>query len=307
MKSKALIVLLCVAVPIVAAIFTIYLFSSDVSDAPSGVAEQLASPEVQAGNATRETVTRGDVTVREPSFSKPMEEEGNSQGWLFFSLSVMAIVTLTAVAISFYLYRWRRILLNNPHLVVPEELGGWLNNLSKNIDDLSKYIDSGIRHIDHQGQETHQSVKDLSETFMTMQRALDEREEEIRRLKRGHDAHIYRKFVYRFIGVDQAVEDFYRDGGADQAGLEQIRRLFEDAFAECGVECFKPEIGEDYREADGIADKPKTVKSDRPEDAFKVAEVLENGYLIRGAEGAEVIIPARVKIYTFQEEEGVAV
>ena len=58
-----------------------------------------------------------------------------------------------------------------------------------------------------------------------------------------------------------------------------------------------------YREADGIADKPKTVKADSPEDAFKIAEVLESGYLIRSAEGAEVIIPAKVRIYIFQEGE----
>ncbi len=164
-------------------------------------------------------------------------------------------------------------------------------------------VDSDVRQVDLQSRETHQGIVNLSETFMTMQRALDEREGEIRRLKRGYDNDIYRKFVSRFIRVDQAVEDFQRAGGADQTGLEQIRRLLGDAFAECGVECFQPQIGEDYREADGVADKPKTVNADRPEDAFKIAEVLESGYLIRSAESAEVIIPARVRIYIIQEGE----
>ena len=133
---------------------------------------------------------------------------------------------------------------------------------------------------------------------MTLQGALDERENEIRRLKRGYDREIFRKFVTRFIRVDQTVEDFQRAGLADENGLDQLRRLLGDAFAECSVERFRPEIGGDYRQEFRVADNPKKATAKNPEDEFRIIEVLESGYLIRNTEGNEILIPAKVKIFT---------
>jgi hypothetical protein len=222
---------------------------------------------------------------------------------IFISLIAMAIVTLLAISISFYLYRWRRFLHNNRQFLVPAEFEVWVNGLNNTVVGLMQQVEKFVQNFDVKGKETHQRVANLSETFMTMQGALDERESEIRRLKQGYDQHIYRKFVSRFIRVDQTIEDFQRAGGADEESLGQLRRLLGDAFEECGVECFQPELGDDYRECEGVADNPKTANGDRPEDAFKIVEVLESGYLIRGAEAAEILIPAKVKILTFQNEE----
>ena len=137
----------------------------------------------------------------------------------------------------------------------------------------------------------------MIDTFMTLQSALDEREAEIRRLKKGYDAEVFRKFLYRFIRIDQSIADFARDDMASPENLGQLKRLMEDAFDECGVEVFEPELGSDYRGAEGVAENPKTVAADRPEDAFMIAEVLEAGYRLRGGEGYEILAPAKVRIY----------
>ena len=310
---------------------------TDVSSPPSTQSEQIAKPEVQSGNISSEpqgedipggsgpaplgesqsregvgeevkpaqetTTVINENPAKEPSPVTHTVPAVSPQLWLFISLSAMAIATLAAVAISFYLYRWRRILLSQKHLTVPEEHGAWIKDLSKWIRGSTKEVASRIESIGRQSVETNQGIKDLSETFMTMQQALDEREKEIQRLKKGYDAHVYRKFVSRFIRVDQALEESQQDGGADQTGLGQIRLLLSDSFAECGVECFQPQIGEDYREADGVAEEHQTVKTDRPEDDFKIAEILKSGYQIRSAESVEVIMEARVSIYRFQEGE----
>lgn len=218
--------------------------------------------------------------------------------WMTLAIVAMALATMVSVAVSFYLYRWRKILLSDPKMLVPEKLGGWLNDLGVNAGKLADSINLGVTQISQQSLETNQNVSNLVETSMTLQEALDQRDTEIRRLKRGYDAEIFRKFISRFIRVDQAAEDFQRAGRVDESSLEQIRRLLEDAFAECGVESFAPAVGSDYRTATGVADSPKTVKAEKPEDEFKIAEVLESGYLIRGPEDHEVIVPAKVKIYT---------
>lgn len=236
------------------------------------------------------------MPVRQPAAS-------SSDQWLVLALVTMAIAMLLSTAISFYLYRWRKILLSNPHVVIPEQQGEWFKTMTQQVVNLTHAISSSIEAFGQQTRETHQGVSNLTETFMTMQQALDEREREIQRLKRGYDSDIFRKFVARFIRVDQAVEDFQRMGSANESGLDQIRRLLSDSFAECNVECFQPDVGSDYREAFGVADNPKTVDAESADDDFKIAEILESGYLIRSAENTEVIQPAKVRIYSYQNVE----
>jgi hypothetical protein len=221
----------------------------------------------------------------------------SSDGWAFLAFVALSLATLIATATSFYLYRWRRILLSEPHLVVPEQFGAWVKRLDKHVVDLTDGFSNGIKIVSQKSSATDQKMTDLFETFMTFQQALDEREAEIRRLKRGYDAEVFRKFVSRFIRVDQLVDDLQKAGEVDADGLEQVRRLLEDAFLECGVEAFQPEIGSDYREAHGVADNPKSVAAENPEDAFMIKEIIESGYQIRHGESCQVIIPAKVVIH----------
>lgn len=228
------------------------------------------------------------------------DRQGNqtSRSWLFVALVVMGIATVLSVAVSFYLYRWRRILLSNPNMIVPEEWAKHLVGLGKHIENLTKSFTLGVGALNQQTAGNSDRVTNMVETFMTLQKALDERDAEIRRLKKGYDAEVFRKFLYRFIRIDQSIDDFLRSGLSSPENLGQIKRLLEDAFDECGVEAFEPELGSDYRTADGVADNPKTTLSDNPEDAFKIAELLEAGYRLRGGEGYEIIVPAKVCIYT---------
>jgi len=269
--------------------------------------DEKSEPEIQA-DLSKSKVLPLPATAQEiddkiefqgnTQVGEPMETPANH--WIIVALVTLAIALLISISISFYLYRWRKILLSEPHMLVPEELGSWLSKLSHHVNGLTRTITSSAESVEGQSRATHQGVAELSETFMTMQQALDEREREIQRLKRGYDSEIFRKFVSRFIRVDQAVEDFQRSGSANEIGLEQIRRLLEDAFAECNVECFRPEISDDYRKAFGVADNPKSVKSNQPEEDFKIAEVLESGYLIRSGKNREIIVPAKVRIFRFQ-------
>ena len=221
-----------------------------------------------------------------------------SSGWTVVAIVVLSIATLISTAISFYLYRWRKLLLSESQteIVVPEQFSAWVQGINKHIEKLSNQIGNGVETVTRQSQETGKNVSNLTETFMTMQGALDEREAEIRRLKRGYDAEIFRKFIARFIRVDQIVEDFQTAGNANAKELADIRRILEDAFSECGVESFKPEIGTDSRKAHGVADNPKKEEGAEPGDEFNIIEIIEQGYQLKTSDGYEVLIPAKVKI-----------
>lgn len=219
---------------------------------------------------------------------------------LLVALVVMALATAVAVATSIYLYRWRRILLADPHLLVPEELGKYLDGLAASIAELSDATNHRLKTVGDVTAQNSEGVARMIETFMTLQTAVDERDAEIRRHRSGYDSQIYRRFVNRFIRVDQFIDALLESEPAGTHDLRQIKRLLQDALDECGVESFTPELGADSRKADGIADNPKTEMTGQAEDAFKIVEVIEPGYRLNGGAGAEVLLPAKVKIAVFE-------
>ena len=145
-------------------------------------------------------------------------------------------------------------------------------------------------------------TKDFSSALKTLRSALDERDQEIRRLKQGHDNAVFRKFVTRFIRVEQAVQYFIETPEGSTTPLESIRSLLDDALQECDVQPFHPEIRSDYRSAFGVAEHPKIVDTAVKEDDCRIIEILEPGYLMQGGKEKEVLIPARVAIYRFKPE-----
>ena len=244
-----------------------------------------------------ESVNSMPPVMTDPS-NKAETQYRNINIWLYIAIFVLALTTFCSVSISFYLYKWRRILLANPNLLVPEEWGKYLESVGKNINSLTKALSDNIELISSKTSDNSDKIVNMVDTYMSLQKALDEKDAEILRLKKGYDAVIFRKFLFRFIRIDQSLEDYIQSGETSLEQLKQLRRLFEDAFDECGVEPFSPNIGEDYRRTQGIADNPKSMKTEKPEDEFMIAEVLEAGYRMGNNGEYEIIVPAKVKIYT---------
>ena len=181
-----------------------------------------------------------------------------------FSIAVLGLTSLIAllfIVLSVYLYRWSRALSATTGQTLPklETIKHLLRGIEVKIKTPETVSDDGAGD----------GISDVSDL---------------------------RDYLKRLIPVDIAVDDFMQDG-EDSKALEVIKALIEDALDSCGVETFSPEIGEDYRRAEGVADYPKTQVTDKPEDKFKITEVLEKGYRIKTETGYDVIYPARVRIF----------
>ena len=226
--------------------------------------------------------------------------------YLLVSIVILSLLSFVSILITFYLYRWRKILLSKPHMLLPEDTGKHLNQLTESIIYSTRVMDSNYKNLKQQTLITAKNVKDISEhsnskiddiadMFLTLHKTLDEKDAEIKRLKNGYDKDIFKKFIFRFIRVDQAVS-YLLDEGEDES-LKQIRKLLKDAFSECDIEIIKPNIGDDYKKTFGVADNPKIIKSEQPGDEFKISEIVEEGYLINTPNGNEVLLPAKVKVF----------
>ncbi len=194
--------------------------------------------------------------------SKTQNTQPQSPGFSTTAVLGMAVlIVLLLAALSVYLYKWRRAMSVTAGQTLPEL--ETIKQLLRGIGVNTKTAGPGVS--DSGAEEGASDVSDL------------------------------RDYLKRLIPVDIAVDDFMQDGEASKA-LEVVKALIEDALDSCGVETFSPGIGEDYRRAEGVADYPKTQVTDKPEDKFKIVEVLEKGYRIKTETGYDVIYPARVRI-----------
>ncbi len=233
------------------------------------------------------TALSGSVDSAENSVLLPI--------WLIATLILLGLIG-TCAAIITGLYTARR--LREPESIEIDQEEDKLRLIEQRIDFLIETANS-ITHLAEQSLNQSEITENFSSSIKSLRGALDDRDQEIKRLKKGYDSTIYRKFVIRFIRVNQAVQYFLQQSDDAMSQLESIHSLLEDALLECDVHRFTPEIGSDYRSAFGVADYPKILETDVEGDDCMIAEILEHGYYIKGGQEKEVLIPARVAIYRF--------
>jgi molecular chaperone GrpE (heat shock protein) len=162
---------------------------------------------------------------------------------------------------------------------------------------LMHYLKASVEKVSGTADKTGEKIDALMQAYLTLQGALDQKDTELKRLREGYDAHLYRRFIARFLRARHAIIDAKAHQRFDQQAFLQVEQLLDDALDDCGVESFAPEIGSDYRTANGVADPPAKTPTDTEDNAFKIAEVLELGYRLNSNGHREVIVPARVRIF----------
>jgi len=168
-------------------------------------------------------------------------------------------------------------------------------------ESILKSFDSNVKnHVETLRQDYQSMITKLSESNSMLGRELDSKNAEVKKLQIGYDNKVFRKFIYRFIQIDQALDYFIGRGTVSRENFEQIQRLLRGAFTECNVEEFTPELGSDYRYAFGVTEYPETMNTQNPADDYKIAQVLSVGYALRKNEGREVIEPAKVVIFRYK-------
>jgi hypothetical protein len=288
----------------VGATFTLYAFNQNTGTRESSSSSASSDPaKIGTQEASPADANSGAIVPPKMISKSPTEIQSDSS--LIWAISILSATNLLSILVSFYLYRWRRILMSNPKMLIPEEFGRWVMELGGSHDklrlallQLAEEMPKNASAIKKQVIATDQRIANLAETYITLQSALDERDEQIKRLKQGYDSYIFRRFIYRFIKVDQAIDDILQSDSYGGESISQIKTLLGDAIANCGVEQFTPQVGSDYRSEAGVAENPRKISTSNVEDHFKIVQVNEPGYRSANSADGEVIIPAKVTIYS---------
>jgi len=220
-----------------------------------------------------------------------------------FVIFVLMLVSVLATASAFWMYYAKSVMLKDGPALVPEKWGMMIDKLTFATINMQESSSSALNKVIDQLNYQSDQADSLMNSFLTLQSALDTRDEEISRLKKGYDAVIFKRFLNRFIRVDRALLEIVDEtpNGDNAKDMRYLNRLMEDALDECGVERFLPEIGSDFRQAtEGVGDEPTVLNTDQINLDFTVASVDSAGYVIRGEGDLQVIVPAKVSIYRIQ-------
>jgi len=211
-----------------------------------------------------------------------------SDFWIIILLIILIGFVLLYGIFQYSKYRKER----NVEMLDTQSVNKSLDSLKLEATNTAELVRNSIH--------SKKELSDYSDSLLSMQRTLSERELENERLKRGYDNVIFRKFITPFIRLDQTIA-YLLNQTPSSPSLESIHRLLKDALMDSNVESFTPEVGSDYRKAIGVTDHPKIKETEIQEDDYKIAEVLEDGYLIRGYDKNEVLIPSHVVVYRFKK------
>ncbi len=242
------------------------------------------------------------------SISGGKRDEGASWNILIVLLILVVAALVLSVCTNVLLFKWRRNVGESQVSIVPSELENVLNKLTNSHLKVRDRFSDLIKFLGKREDDTEKQISELMEAFSVLQNALSDKDREIQRLKKGYDSEVFRRFLIRFIRVDNALADEIdaaeNDSSINVQRITGVRDLLRDALEDSGVSEFSPSIGESVREGFGIADNYKTVPAESSEQELTVAEVLEPGFLIRTPEGKECIKQARVTVFASALEEG---
>ncbi len=221
----------------------------------------------------------------------------------------LMVVTSISLVISFWTYYVRSIYIKDGPALVPEKWGAIIGELIKSSEISDARFQKILGKVQKSSEEQSKKSNDLLESFLTLQNALNSKDDEIARLKKGYDAKIFKRFLMRFIRVDRSLGEMQEESENEKESknYKYLSRIMQDALEECGVGRFTPEIGSDYRDAGPqIADDPTVLPADDESQDFKIAAVESVGYILEGEGDVEVVVPSKVSIFRFNygnEEE----
>ena len=210
---------------------------------------------------------------------------------------ISLIANVLAILMIMYLFRWRKVITQNDNALMPQQ---WVENFASRIKKMTKYLQQVVDLSSH----NHKKLSEISEIIATFQKALDEKDTEIKRYKSGYDAHIYERYLSKFILITRRLQEILENQEIDKSDINSIHIRLEDALEDCGVMVKDIEIGSDYREQGAfIADNPELIVAKTEKDVGKIVTVKRPAYIIRTPEGEErVVIPAQASVYSNKKE-----
>ena len=234
--------------------------------------------------------------------------EGNIDNTSSFHWVVIVgalLITSVSLGISFWLYYVRSLYIKDGPALVPEKWGVLISELAHITDQSNLTTIKALTSLTDASNIQSDKSESLLKSFLTLQETISNRDEEIARLKKGHDSKVFKRFITRFIRFSISLEEIREEAkDSDQVkNYTYLCKKIRNALEECGVEQLSPAVGKDYRQMGAeVDDDPKVINTSDESKDYQVVSVESPAYLFEGEGDKEIIIPSKVTIYRIQQE-----
>lgn len=237
--------------------------------------------------------TGGQIVPSEPEVKVTA---ASSELWAFWAL-LSSILAIASVSLSAYLLFWRRKLPDGQVSVLPEVVVQAMEKLVRqNLESLK------TARADRA--DTQEQLRQIQSSFTIFSELAGQKDAQIDRLQRGSDKQVYRQFLKRFVRVLNMVDDDISEdqaAGKDTHAIESLRSYLFEALEDSGLEEYSPPLGEDYRTAVGVADRPKAIPTNDLALDWTISSVPRCGYVMNTGQDPLIVAPAIVEIFRYQK------
>lgn len=232
-----------------------------------------------------------------------------NQTLLWIAMLLLLITNIGAIAIAYYLYKWRmRTQEGDKVIVIPDEIFNRIDSNSNSIKSListhHKENNKLIKALDGVINQSKNSSAQIIEFLSSIQKLADERLLEVERYRDGYDYTRLKIFISNIIRLIDQIDESIADV-AEDARHNDFYEALEDVHDELlillennNVEQIIPEQGQEYSVD---AKNYKIVGRHTPKDAQlekTIRSVVKPGYrLIISDSTSKVIREAEVEIY----------
>ena len=140
-------------------------------------------------------------------------------------------------------------------------------------------------------------LDNLLETTKEFRAAIEQRDDEVKRLREGYDRSILSRHYYRLIRLHEEAREIL-DENPDSKDSRYLYGMTEALLKECDISKVSPELGADVRDlAELIDDNMIREVSEDPSQHNKIAKVDAPAYVYDEKGVHQVVQPARITVY----------
>ena len=230
---------------------------------------------------------------------------------IYFFIILFTLILI--IGLSFFIYRMFvfRNVANGNLEQLPEqtyiETKDRMIKLGENFAKLAGYLNSLGQDVNSYANKSSISSKDndvkineLLTRFTELSKRIDEKDNEISRLKDGYDNQIKVSVLKDFLIIrDRIIIRIDENKGNDKiiTLLENLLTITDQRIEEQGLKKLIFNPGQNWRDIDG-AEPLEQLDTDNENDKGKVIETIEHGYYLEGLDGNKIVVKkALIKLY----------
>ena len=176
------------------------------------------------------------------------------------------------------------------------------SNLSNSLNThMNQYIKE-VEKIDVKLTKQLNKFKELEEMYSVLQTELAAKEKELAKYEKGYENTILQRFYEEFINLNELINECVSEN--KESDLSKVFKYSSYLLQNLKIEQYSYELGNDFRDVEGINIHPDYVSTHDEQKDGTIAEILKDGYKVQNDDQTTTYIrKVEAKIFKFSKEE----